>query len=163
MLLLKLIEQIPFFWQFTPDERSQLVEGETFFVTYQKGNFLIREGDQEDSALLILIKGRVAITKSVNPDVTLATLEPGAVIGEMSFLTGQPRATNVIAREEVTAFRIASQEMESLDVRMQMKIQHQLILILVDRLGQVNQTLAKQKQANQTLAKALAGIHAERL
>ncbi|MBF0176326.1 MAG: cyclic nucleotide-binding domain-containing protein [Magnetococcales bacterium] len=158
MLVHKLIETAPFFREFTPAERAMLVEGESFFVTYHKNKQLIREGDTDD-ALFIIMKGSVEVTQESHPQSILAVLETGAVIGEMSFLTKHPRASNVTAREETIVFRIDGSEMGALDLGMQLKIKNQLINILVDRVSRLNADLARQKLANQTLVAALAKCH----
>ncbi|MBF0189196.1 MAG: cyclic nucleotide-binding domain-containing protein, partial [Magnetococcales bacterium] len=85
----------------------------------------------------------------------LVTLEAGAVIGELAFLTKRPRATNVIAVDDVTIFTISSASMEKLDLSVQMKIKDQLIRILVSRLDETTQKFSQQKEINQTLVRAL--------
>ncbi|MBF0152226.1 MAG: cyclic nucleotide-binding domain-containing protein [Magnetococcales bacterium] len=141
--------------EFTPAERAMLVEGESFFVTYEKNQYLIQEGSTDD-ALFIVIKGSVAVTQASHPGSVLAVLTAGSVIGEMSFLTKHPRASNVIACEETIVFRIDGSEMGALDLGLQLKIKDQLIAILVDRITHMNTDLARQKLANQTLVTALA-------
>ncbi|MBF0136981.1 MAG: cyclic nucleotide-binding domain-containing protein [Magnetococcus sp. DMHC-1] len=146
--------------EFTPAERGMLVEGESFFVTYEANGQLIQEGNTDD-ALFIVIKGSVAITKASHPGTVLAVLGVGSIIGEMSFLTKQPRGSNVIAREETTVFRIDGSEMGALDLGLQLKIKDQLIKILVERITHMNTDLARQKLANQTLVAALAKFGAD--
>ncbi|MBF0310275.1 MAG: cyclic nucleotide-binding domain-containing protein [Magnetococcales bacterium] len=157
MLLLKLIDKMAFFQPFTSQERDLLVEGESYFVTYPPKTTFIREGAADD-AMYILLKGRVAVMKNADPDRPLATLEPGAIIGELSFLTGKPRGTNVVTAEEATLFRLDGDSMAALDFRMQIKVKDQLIRVLVDRLEQTNQTLLRQKEMNRTLAEALSKL-----
>ncbi|MBF0425201.1 MAG: cyclic nucleotide-binding domain-containing protein [Magnetococcales bacterium] len=157
MLVLKLIETIPFFRGFTPTERALFAEGDGFFVTYQKGHRLIQEGGTDDD-LFIVIKGSVAVTQESAPESILAILEAGTVIGEMSFLTKHPRASNVTTCEETIVFRIDGSEMQALDIGLQLKIKDQLIAILVDRVTHVNADLARQKLSNQALAAALAKL-----
>ncbi|MBF0160441.1 MAG: cyclic nucleotide-binding domain-containing protein [Magnetococcales bacterium] len=160
MLILKLLEQIPFFWEFTEEERQIFVDSNSFFIHYQPNDLLIREGD-EDDALLIILEGSALVHTNANPEVTLATLTSSAIIGELSFLTKQPRTSNVVAQQETVAFRIDGQAMKQLDPVLQLKIKDQLIRILVDRLEQMNHAMAKQKEMNQVLARALAEFGAE--
>ncbi|MGN7613221.1 cyclic nucleotide-binding domain-containing protein [Magnetococcales bacterium HHB-1] len=144
MVILKLIEKIPFFWEFTQEEKASLVaQQDTFFANFKKGDYLIRE-ESSESALYILIRGSVNVTKNQLPEVVIATLKPGAVFGEISFLTKQPRTTNVIANEDITVFTISGhKEMRTLDLSLQNKIKDQLINILVKRLDAMNSTLIK--------------------
>ncbi|MBF0262906.1 MAG: cyclic nucleotide-binding domain-containing protein [Magnetococcales bacterium] len=158
MLIQELMKQIEFFWDFTEEERKALIAADSFFNTYQDGEFLVTEGDEDDS-LFVILKGEAKVVRRDYPDRILATLEAGAVVGEVSFLTRRKRTTNVIAFGETTVFRIDSYSMtrEHLDQALQTKIKNQLIEILVRRLDDANKALAAQKEANLTLTKALRG------
>lgn len=156
MLIQTLLKEIPFFWDFNAEECEVISSSESFFSTYQDGEYLITEG-ASDQALFVLIKGEAKVVQSSHPDRVIATLKSGAVVGEVSFLTKRTRATNIIALGEVVAFRIdpASMSRARLDPALQDKIKHQLIEILVKRLEETNKSLVAQKEANLTLAKAL--------
>lgn len=58
----------------------------------------------EDSTMLIIQTGRVEISRvsAEGRRAILAQLGPGAVVGEMTALDGQPRSTNATAAVEVT-------------------------------------------------------------
>ncbi|MBF0180999.1 MAG: cyclic nucleotide-binding domain-containing protein [Magnetococcales bacterium] len=156
MLVKTLLKEIQFFWDFTDEECDRLVNTERFFSTYQDGEFLITEGASDES-LLVLIKGDAHVIHSSNPDQVIATLKPGAVVGEVSFLTKRQRATSIIAAGEVTAFRIDPYSMTQshMDPGTQTKIKNQLIEILVQRLENTNKALVAQKESNFALARAL--------
>ncbi|MBF0620354.1 MAG: cyclic nucleotide-binding domain-containing protein [Magnetococcales bacterium] len=144
MLILKLIDQIPFFWQLTEEERKILVaEEDTFFATYQPEEVLIREDDESDTSLLILMNGEVNITKNKFPDRVIATVGPGAILGEISFLTARPRTTNVSAKTVVIAFKLDGATMRQMDLGLQNKIKDQLIEVLVKRLDEMNDSMLK--------------------
>ncbi|MBF0339733.1 MAG: cyclic nucleotide-binding domain-containing protein [Magnetococcales bacterium] len=140
MVVQRMLDNIPFFWSFTEEEKTQLVNLDCYFESFQIGDYLIQE-DAEDNALFIILKGTAKVTKKSHPDKVITTLEPGTVFGEISFLTQRPRSTNVIACEKMICFTINGQTMTQLDSQMQHKIKDQLIEILVQRLDQMNQTL----------------------
>ncbi|MBF0187717.1 MAG: cyclic nucleotide-binding domain-containing protein, partial [Magnetococcales bacterium] len=73
MLLVTLMDGISFFWDFTPQERVIFAEDDSFFSNYKAGEFIIHEGDDDDS-LQIVIKGSVNITRTSAPDRVLVTL-----------------------------------------------------------------------------------------
>lgn len=153
---LKLMEEISFFKEFSQEERQVFAENENFSQTYQKGDYLVTEGDTDD-ALLVLISGQVNIIKNSHPDRIIVTLNPGAIIGEISFLTKRTRSTHVVASGDVIAFKLDSQTIikEQLDPDLETKIRNQLIEILVQRLEETNQSLMRQKESNLILTKAL--------
>ena len=140
MVIYKLLEQIPFFWNFTPEEKERIVEGDSFFESFEEGDYLIHEG-AEDATLFIIIKGSVIVTKNSHPDRIMTTLGAGTVMGELAFLSQRPRSTNVIAEEKTVCFVMDNSTMESMDPVFQLRIKNQLIEILIRRLDEVNTTL----------------------
>ncbi|MBF0178487.1 MAG: cyclic nucleotide-binding domain-containing protein [Magnetococcales bacterium] len=140
MIARQLLDSIPFFWNFSDEEKDHLLSLDNYFESFKPGEFLIHE-DAEDNALYIILKGRAEVTKNSKPKRVIATLEPGTVVGEISFLTNRPRTTNVIASEKMICFTINGQTMTELSSHMQHKIKDQLIEILVQRLDNMNQTL----------------------
>ncbi len=140
MLLLKLLDTVPFFWQFSDDEKRIITENDSFFESFEDGDFIIRENDA-DTSLLVLIKGEVAVTKEPHPKQVLTTMGPGAMFGEISFLTSQPRTSNVIAQGQAIVFKMDQHSMELLEPQLQNKIKDQLIEVLVKRLVKMNDKL----------------------
>ncbi|MBF0434823.1 MAG: cyclic nucleotide-binding domain-containing protein [Magnetococcales bacterium] len=155
MSLMGFMEQIAFFEGFTNDEKAIFVQNEDFFVTVSPAELLIKEGPDADDSFFIILDGQVAITKNDLPGRVLSTLGAGAILGEMTFLTGHARSTNVVAEEGVTAFKINQKTMNRLDAPMQVKILRQLTGVLVERLDKLTSDLVQQKRMNETLTLAL--------
>ncbi len=65
---------------------------------FKPGEVVVREGEQGTS-LFVLVEGTLqASTRSGdNPEEKVGTIKPGQALGEMSFLTGEPRAATVTA------------------------------------------------------------------
>src|SRR6266852_5060987 len=94
----------PLFRYFTDAERDRIERiGELRHVA--PGDFLIRAGEA-DSTLFTIEEGHLDIvaTRSGNPTI-VATVGPGDVLGEVSFLDDSPRATSVRAGEEPVTVR----------------------------------------------------------
>ncbi|MBF0190686.1 MAG: cyclic nucleotide-binding domain-containing protein [Magnetococcales bacterium] len=140
MVVQRLLDNVPFFWSFTEEEKNLLISLDCYFESFQAGDYLIHE-DAEDNALFIILKGTARVSKKSHPDKIITILEPGTVFGEISFLTQRPRSTDVVACEKMICFTINGETMSQLDSLMQHKIKDQLIEILVQRLDQMNQTL----------------------
>lgn len=73
---------------------------------FAPGEVLIREGDRGDDAFL-LQSGEVDVFRA---ERRLATMGPGSFVGEVSALTGAERTATVRARSEVSAFRLAADD-----------------------------------------------------
>mgnify|MGYP001445018363 FL=1 len=97
---------------FTLEELDTLAQA-VWFVRAQPGRVLVREGERGDWMLLVL-DGTVDVTKrpvtrkgvapaADAPPERLAVLCPGAAVGEMSMLDGEPRFATCTAIEPVEA------------------------------------------------------------
>jgi CRP/FNR family transcriptional regulator, cyclic AMP receptor protein len=78
------------------------------------GDTVFRQGDPSDSVFL-LVGGRVDVvgTTEEGRATTLATLEPGAVLGEMGLLRRAARGATVVARDNVELWEISRDAFES--------------------------------------------------
>ena len=140
--VMTLLYKIPFFNDFTNDEKLQIANMQSFVKRYENRNYIIAQGDQ-DNSLFVLLKGIVYITKNGNPYVKISKLKPGSVFGEISFLSDSPRTTNVVAEDYAVALEINPGNVKELGRELEVKIQRQLIKVLVKRLDRLNNALLK--------------------
>src|SRR5262245_9062584 len=82
-------------------ETVEALSGELTTEHLTAGTLLFRQGDLGDS-MFFLTKGRlgVRITSSAAAESVVDELLPGVSIGEMSLMTGQPRAALAYAIED---------------------------------------------------------------
>ena len=103
------IERLPFFQEFSDDEKSKLVNTSGIFEKYKEGETIIAEGES-GSALFVVLTGSIRITKSTlapvqeghislqePEEVTIAELKAGSIFGEVSLISNRPRNTNALA------------------------------------------------------------------
>jgi CRP/FNR family transcriptional regulator, cyclic AMP receptor protein len=74
------------------------------------GERVIEEGAVEDH-LFAVVRGRLRVHQG---DSTLATLEPGAAVGELAALVPEPRSASVTAIEPSTLLRIEKAVLDEL-------------------------------------------------
>jgi CRP/FNR family transcriptional regulator, cyclic AMP receptor protein len=100
------LTSFPCFQELTPQQAAVALQ-HFEIVRLTPGQVLCKERERGDAAYM-LISGYVDVTKSVprEDDHRLATLTPGAIFGEVSLLTGDPRTASVIARTEAEVLRI---------------------------------------------------------
>ena len=137
---LELIANFPMFKYFTEQEIQQFIKLKISYQKFQKGNVIIRQGDV-DTSLYLLIVGTVSILKH-GSNIPIATLKPGDVFGEMSFLTKKPRHTDVLADKDVLVIRMDDDFFEKIDLVMKDKIKDYLIELLISRLDQMNEAIS---------------------
>ena len=83
-------------------------------VSFPAGASIITEGATDDDVYLIR-SGRAEVVRAVDgSERRLATLGPGAFVGEAAALTGAPRTATVRALERVDAYRLAAADFRPL-------------------------------------------------
>ena len=86
--------------------------------TYRPGERVIRRGDRGDS-LLLVESGRFTTSLEVElaggqRQTRLATVTAGMCVGEIGFLTEQPRSADVVAEEESRCWVLSAERFEDL-------------------------------------------------
>ena len=94
---LKVIEKIPLFQGLSPNQVRQLLDAGQM-TSFEKGHVLCREGDKSTD-MYILLAGEAAVKRK---DISLATVHPVEVIGEMGLISGQPRSAKVEVTRNAT-------------------------------------------------------------
>jgi hypothetical protein len=75
-------------------------------IVVPPGTVVVREGDSGDS-LFLLASGRVGVSRSVGGrTIRYGSYSAGISFGEMGLLTGRPRAADVVAETDVTAWHL---------------------------------------------------------
>ncbi len=106
------LNQLAFFKGFNNTTKKRIAEQATYNVFY-RGERIIDEGENTQS-LIVLIEGDAEVfTLKGTEELKLATLNSPMVVGEMSFLTGEPRSASVRATSLVKAYEIPKHAIES--------------------------------------------------
>ncbi|NIO40344.1 MAG: cyclic nucleotide-binding domain-containing protein, partial [Burkholderiales bacterium] len=105
----EMIGESKFFSDFTRDDVEQLA---AFMQVYRAdtGETVIREGEVDDY-LILIVEGRVEISKADSQGELrpMTVVGPGATLGEMSMIDGEPRFATCIALEP-TIFAVLSRD-----------------------------------------------------
>lgn len=72
----------------------------------ESGDRLITKGEVINS-LYIVLSGQLAVCSSSNPDESIAKLEAGEIVGEMSFLESRPPSVSVIVAKPSVVYQIS--------------------------------------------------------
>ena len=156
--VLDFIKSLPFFDDFSEEEKSALVNKKGLFEKYTEGEVIIKQGAIEPWLFIILL-GKVRLTKSLSEnveegrislknsiDITVKELEIGSIFGEISLITERPRNVKAIAASpNVALIKVTKEILESFDQNIQMKFQKQLLLKLAENLDDMNSEYVKQQ------------------
>ena len=102
-----------------PEDSLRILAGEARLRSVRADHVLVRAGDCGDSMFLVA-EGTLRVLGDVGPDggaVELAVLQPGAVLGERSLLTGEPRSASVVAITESVILEITREALQILLTR----------------------------------------------
>ena len=104
-------------------------------VQFDKGQYMIREGEMGES-LYMVVDGQVIGLKG---DQALVTLGEKEVFGEMSILDSAPRSASVAAATDVSLLKIEREDFEDLMAE-KMEIARGVIKVLLRRLRTATMT-----------------------
>jgi NTE family protein len=116
-------------------------------IDYPADSVIFAEGDPAD-ALYVVLRGQVAIRccNRWGQEQTLATLESGAMVGEVALLTDEPRAGTAVAVVDTTVLRLTHESFMAL-LKQSSGVGHQILYNLArglaSRLGEVAQRLMR--------------------
>ena len=97
------LRTIPALASYTPEDLELLAYIATF-RSFPVGEVLTKEGDEGDACWL-LVRGAVAVTRAAQ-STPLATLGPGALVGQLALLDRAPRNATVTATVETAALEV---------------------------------------------------------
>jgi CRP-like cAMP-binding protein len=104
----ELLRQIPFFADMEAP-RLKLLAFMSQRVAYDSGRVLFRQGDAADAAYLIIEGEADILVDTASGPITIATLGPHDILGEMAILCDVPRTATVRAKTRLVALRIAKE------------------------------------------------------
>jgi len=134
------LREFPFFTDFNDVALWEVVRIGSW-KQVKAGTAVIREGEAGDSFYL-LAEGEVDVSLSGK---LLATLRPGGCFGEILYFTDtiQHRTTTITARSDVTIVEVKADAMRAATDGCQSAFNKACMRVLIDRLVQTNQRLAK--------------------
>jgi CRP-like cAMP-binding protein len=102
---LSALEQVDLFSTLEPGERDLLARG-LRRRPFAAGESIIRQGTPGDS-MFIIARGEVHVSLTqAGLHKVIANLGPGDFVGEMSLMTGEPRAATCLAATDVMSFEL---------------------------------------------------------
>ncbi len=164
--LIKVLDDSKTFNHFTREEKLILCKLANQLVFNNKGEYILHEGDK-GSSLFILLKGEVVITKNINKSITIATLGPGEIYGEISVFLHRKRNSNSVAKKDTVSLEINMPLLQKMGDVMEKKFYRLAIEALAIKLDRTNDALVEVNDAlvevNNALLKAkdfsIADLH----
>jgi class 3 adenylate cyclase/HEAT repeat protein/tetratricopeptide (TPR) repeat protein len=146
-----LLRRVPLFTALPPDELRRLADIATEHV-FEAGEALAEEGDPGEE-MFVLAAGQVGVVLDLGTkdEREVARHGPGAHVGEMAAIAGEPRSASLVAREDVRALVVDRAHFESL-LRERPDVGLALMRTLVDRIRESNRLLPRDLAARSAAA-----------
>ena len=133
-------ERVPLFAQFEDAELATIMHRSRRRVL-KDGDVLIAEGTLA-TKLFVLVSGQAAVYRSLaGKSELIATLKPGATVGEIGIVDRAPRSAQVTAVGNTVILEMELSVLEDCAMEMRMKLYRNLSLILANRVRATNDTL----------------------
>jgi CRP/FNR family transcriptional regulator, cyclic AMP receptor protein len=105
-----LLRRVPLFSKLTTSQAEAVASG-VVKRRFKRGDEIVQQGQKSDALTIILTgRARVITTDERGREVILATLQPGAYVGEMSLIDDQPHSAMVRADLQTDALILGRQE-----------------------------------------------------
>jgi CRP-like cAMP-binding protein len=102
----ELLRRVPFFAEIEP-AKLKLLAFMSERVNFEDQKNVVRQGDPPDAAYLIIEGEAEVVLETEAGPITVATLPPNSLFGEIAILCNTPRNATVRAKGRLVALRIA--------------------------------------------------------
>jgi CRP/FNR family transcriptional regulator len=153
--VVELLRRVPLFSELSQPELERIAQV-AVPRSFPPDTRVFHEGDPGD-ACYIVREGSCRVTRE-HPDgraITLATLGPGAIFGELAMLDGESRSASVEATENAELLALPAGDMRSL-IRAHPEMAEKLVVALTRRLREANERITR--QSFQTVPSRVAGV-----
>jgi CRP/FNR family transcriptional regulator, cyclic AMP receptor protein len=153
--VVELLRRVPLFSELSTGELERVAQVGVP-RSFPRETRIFHEGDPGD-ACYIVREGSARVTRE-HPDgraITLATLGPGAIFGELAMLDGERRSASVEASENTELVALPASDVRKL-IREHPEMAEKLVVALTRRLREANERISR--QSFQTVPSRVAGV-----
>jgi CRP/FNR family transcriptional regulator, cyclic AMP receptor protein len=153
--VVELLRRVPLFSELSTGELERVAQVGVP-RSFPRETRIFHEGDPGD-ACYIVREGSARVTRE-HPDgraITLATLGPGAIFGELAMLDGERRSASVEATENTELVALPASDVRKL-IREHPEMAEKLVVALTRRLREANERISR--QSFQTVPSRVAGV-----
>jgi CRP/FNR family transcriptional regulator, cyclic AMP receptor protein len=153
--IVELLGGVPLFSELSSEELDEVARV-AIPRSYPRETRVFHEGDHGD-ACYIVRQGSCRVTRQHSDGrvITLATLGPGAIFGELAMLDGERRSASVETADNTELLALPATDMRAL-IGSHPRVADKLIVALTRRLREANERIAR--QSFQTVPSRVAGV-----
>ena len=126
------------------EPQLQTLAGHVAFRDLKPGEVLVHEGTS-DNHLYVVVEGALGVIRNAGgkDSVTLLTLAPGDLVGELSFIDATPHYASLVAIAPTRVFGLEREEMEAMLVKDPELVYH-VMRAIVRTVHQIQRRLSMQ-------------------
>ena len=153
--IVELLGRVPLFSELSGEELDEVARV-AIPRSFPRETRVFHEGDPGD-ACYIVSAGSCRVTRQHSDGrvITLATLGPGAIFGELSMLDGERRSATIETTENTELLALPASDLRPL-IRSHPEMAEKLIVALIRRLREANERISR--QSFQTVPSRVAGV-----
>ena len=159
----RLKESVVFFSNFNDGELLALLKS-TQREVFEDNEIVFKEGTRGDK-MYIVISGQVKISRSIgrNQEEVLATLDAGALFGEMGPIDESPRSARATAGGDTILLSLREAILRQNNVALAYKLYKNFAVMLAERLRTTNQRLTDLSVADRTSSEKIRDLVKKRM
>ncbi|MDH4121709.1 MAG: pentapeptide repeat-containing protein [Deltaproteobacteria bacterium] len=159
----KLKEGVVFFKNFNDGELLALLKS-TQREVLKDNDFIFKEGTRGDK-MYIVIGGKVKISRNIGQkqEEVLATLESGALFGEMGPIDQSPRSASAIAVGDTVCLSLREALLRQNNLALAYKLYKNFAVMLAERLRNTNQRLTEMSVSDRTSSEKIKDLVKKRM
>lgn len=141
----ELLSRAPLFKTLTSEDKRRFASTPNLFQFAKAGSKFIEQGES-DHCIFIVMNGRAQV--DVN-EQHVADIEAGQFVGEVAFITQEPRTATVKAVTDMILLKINAENFVKLPIRAREIMKDKIIEGLENRIGEMNQLIRKYRISEQ--------------
>jgi CRP-like cAMP-binding protein len=134
--LLEFVNRVPFFKDFTVNERKAFFTASLAFLQCAKGENIISEGENQTD-FFIMLSGSATVLANNGKDA-VATIKAGYFIGEGAFIGSRPHSATIQTDSEAFVVKMDQKTLMRFPASIREKINDQIIKGMAVRLSDMN-------------------------
>ncbi|MCH8961714.1 MAG: cyclic nucleotide-binding domain-containing protein [Bacteroidetes bacterium] len=135
----RLVAMLPNLFGALDEAALQDIEQHLTWMRLQRGEALLRQGDQSNDVYLLISGRLLAVRKrETGQETVVGEVQPGEIVGEMAFFTGEPRAVSLYALRDVDLVRFTRSAFTSI-TETYPQVMRAITKLLIRRLRSSNQ------------------------
>jgi len=135
----ELLSRAPLFKTLTSEDKRRFASTPKLFRFAKAGNSFIEQGEC-DHSIYVVMTGRARVLKD---GVHVADVEAGQFVGEVAFITREPRTATVVAATDMILLKIDAENFVKLPIRAREIMKDKIIEGLEQRIAHMNDEIKR--------------------